>query len=229
MNKRIAVYTCVTGNYDNIREPLVKEECCDYFILSDTPMTDLKCFCYLNVDEFMPNSSMSPKDKNRYAKMHPDEIFPEYDYSIYVDGSIQIVRPVSHCISNIGESGLAIHKHRERDCIYSEGIFLTWLGAVDKDVLINDIRRYMEAGLPRHFGMFECGMIVTDLKNPKAILLYREWYEEYMAGAKRDQQALIYVLWKNGLTIDVIGNLGGKYTILTNPDINWNRSAHYRG
>ncbi len=229
MNNRIAVYTCVTGNYDQIREPLMTEECCDYFILSDNPAAEYSIFRFLDVNKIVPNPDMSPKDKNRFAKMHPDVIFPEYRYSIYVDGSIQIIKPISHYVSNIGESGLAIHKHRERDCIYSEGIFLTWLGAVDKEALIKDVRRYMQAGVPRHFGMFECGMIVTDLKNPKAIHLYQDWYEEYMIGAKRDQQALIYVLWKNGLTVDAIGNLGGKYTILTNPDINWNRNAHYRG
>ena len=87
----------------------------------------------------------------------------------------------------------------------------------------------MEAGIPRHFGLFECGMIVTDLKNATAKHLYRDWYKEYMNGVKRDQQALIYVLWKNGLSVDSIGDIGGKYNILTNPDISWDRGAHYRG
>ena len=47
-------------------------------------------------------------------------------------------------------------------------------------------------------------------------------------GMKRDQQALIYVLWNMGFTTADIGDLGGKYNILTNPEISWNRSAHYK-
>ncbi len=225
---RIAIYTCVAGGYDEVRSPVIKENKCDYFLISDNAIMEKDVYKWIDIDTVIPDVNMSPKDKNRYCKMHPDEIFTEYDYTIYLDGSIQIVRPISHYISNIGKSGLAIHKHRERDCIYSEGIFLTWLGAVNKELLVDDIRRYVNAGVPRHYGLFECGMIVTDLRNPTAINLYRDWYEEYMTGVKRDQQALIYVLWKNGMTVDYIGDIGGEYNILTNPDISWNRGAHYR-
>lgn len=225
---KIAIYTCVVGGYDKIREPLIIEPNCDYYMISDDSSLVGTSYKWIDVDCVVPDVAMSSKDKNRYCKMHPHEIFKEYDYSIYLDGSIQIVKPISHNIDTIGTVGLAIHKHRERDCIYSEGIFLYWLGVVDKNTLLLDMERYMDAGIPKHFGMFECGMIVTDLHNSISQKLYKLWYEEYFKGMKRDQQALIYVLWNMGFTTDDIGNLGGKYNILTNPEINWNRSAHYK-
>lgn len=225
---KIAIYTCVVGGYDVIRKPLSIEENCDYYMISDDRKAAGDVYKWIDIDMVVPNSNLSPKDKNRYCKLHPHNIFSDYDYAIYIDGSIQIVKPISHNIDKVGTIGIAIHKHRERDCIYSEGIFLYCLGVVDKVLLLSDMNRYIDAGLPKHFGMFECGMIITDLHNLKANELYSRWYEEYLKGIKRDQQALIYVLWEMGYDITSIGILGGKYSILTNPEISWNRSAHYK-
>lgn len=227
---RIAVYTCVTGGYDIFPISMAIEEKCDYYYVSDDSRVYPQGFKYIDVNMLVPDINMSPKDKNRYCKLHPHKLFPDYDYTIYIDGSIQIIKPISHNINKVGKTGLAIHRHRERDCIYSEGIFLCWLGAVKKDELIKDITRYIDAGVPRHFGLFECGMIVTDLHNSISAELYDNWYEEYMRGVKRDQQALIYTLWNMNLTVEDIGDLGeqGKYNILTNPDIKWDRGAHYK-
>lgn len=225
---KIAVYTCVAGGYDHIREPLTIENETDYYMISDDSAMAGKAYNWVDIDEVVPDINMSPKDKNRYCKLHPYLLFPEYDYTIYLDGSIQIIKPIIHYVKKVGKTGIAIHRHRERDCIYSEGIFLVWLGAANKDLLVQDIARYIDAGLPRHFGMFECGMIVTDIHNPMSAEIYENWYEEYMRSVKRDQQALIYTLWTMGLRADDVGDLGGDFNILTNPDISWDRGAHYK-
>ncbi|MCM1222685.1 MAG: DUF616 domain-containing protein, partial [Lachnospiraceae bacterium] len=171
--------------------------------------------------------SMSAKDKNRYCKMHPHEIFPEYDFTIYVDGSIRIKNPIAHFINNIGVSGLGIHRHKIHDCIYIDGIFAEWLGLVEKEKIIRELERYMEEGLPRKFGMCECMMIISDLQNKTGQQLYRKWYEEYQKGAGRDQFSFIYALWKMGLCVNAVGNLCPGGNVWTNPDIIWDRKSHY--
>lgn len=226
--KKIAVYTCITGDYDEVREPLVIEENCDYFIISDNPGMSKEPYHWIDVDSKVPDKGLSNKDKNRYCKLHPHLLFPEFDYSIYLDGSIQIKRPVGHNVTRVGKTGLALHKHRSGDCVYTEGIFLTWLGVVKKVEMIKEVSRFIEEGLPRHFGLRECSMIVTDLNNPRVPEIYGMWYEEYMKGSKRDQQALISALWKMGLGVDDIGNLGGEFFLNNNPDIIWSVSEHYK-
>lgn len=224
---KIAIYSCVIGGYDTIRPPCVKEEC-DYYMISDDPQMADKAYAWVDVDSVVPDRNMSAKDKNRYCKLHPDVIFPEYDYTIYLDGSIQIVKPIIHYIDFVGSTGLAIHRHRERDCVYLECIFLYWLGVVGKEEAVREAERYIRLGIPRHYGLFECGMIVTELHNEQAIKIYRNWYEEYKKGIKRDQLALISTLWNMKLKAEDLSDLGrGKYNILTNPDISWNRGAHY--
>lgn len=225
--KKIAVYTCITGNYDRLMQPCAVEECCDYYVISDDPDMGRGAFWYVDVDTVVPNCSMSAKDKNRYCKMHPHEIFSEYDYTIYMDGSIRIKNPIAHFTEKVGVSGLSIHRHKIHDCIYIDGIFAEWLGLVEKEEVVRELKRYMEEGLPRKYGMFECGMIVSDLQNKTGRQLYGKWYEEYQKGAKRDQFSFIYALWKMGLCADAVGNLCPSGNVWTNPDIIWNRKSHY--
>ncbi len=225
--KKIAVYTCITGGYDVVKEPLVIEDECDYYIFSDNERMCKEPYRWIDVDLTVPDKGMSNKDKNRYCKLHPHILFTGYDYAIYLDGSIQIKRPVAHNITRVGKSGLALHKHRSGDCVYTEGIFLTWLGVVKKEEMVKEVTRFMDEGIPKHFGLRECSMIVTDLQNPIALEFYDKWYEEYMRGSKRDQQALIYTLWEMGLCVDDIGNLGGEFYLNNNPDISWHISEHY--
>lgn len=225
--KEIAVYTCVTGSYDTIREPLAVENECDYYIISDNGSAGGDIYEWIDVDLAVPDKNMSNKDKNRYCKLHPHLLFPKYRYTIYLDGSIQILRPISHYIERIGKCGLALHDHRASDCVYSEGIFLTWLGVAQKDEIVREASRFMEEGLPKHFGLRECSMIVTDTANPIIPELYENWYENYLHGSKRDQQALVYTLWEMGFDVDDVGRLGGQFFLHNNPDISWNIKDHY--
>ena len=225
---KIAIYTCITGGYDDVKPPHYVEDDCDYYLISDDITKLCEPYKWIDVDCVISADTMSDKDKNRYCKMHPFDIFPQYDYSIYVDGSIQIIGNISENIKKTGTLGLAMHRHRCTDDVYEEGVFLSWLGVTSKDKVCDDICRYVKSGLPRHFGMFECGMIVTDLHNLKAHEIYGRWYDEYKIGAGRDQQALVYVLWTLGYRSEDIGDLGNGYNIFTNPEICWNRSIHYQ-
>ncbi len=225
---KIAIYTCITGNYDSILQPLYVEDGCDYYLITDNVPRDLGSYKWIDVSEAVPQIDMPPKDKNRYCKLHPFELFSGYEYSIYLDGSIQIINGIAKYIGKTGNVGLGMHRHRKSKDIYTEGIFLSWLGAVDKQKLIADMERYVDEGFPKDFGQFECGMIVTDLHNSKAHDIYLKWYEEYLKSSRRDQQSLVYVLWKMGYTAEDIGDLGGEYNIGTNPDIHWFRGTHYK-
>ena len=225
---KIAVYSCVCGNYEVPKPAMITENECDYYLISDDEQLAPGEYKWISVDSVVPSITMKPKDKNRYCKMHPHEIFPEYDFSIYLDGSIQIVGNVAHYISDVGKSGLAIHRHRRSKCIYIEGIMLIWLGLVDRCTMALQAEKYMRAGIPRNYGMFECGMIVSDLKNKRLKSIYSAWYEEYLLGVGRDQLDLIYTLWKMRIAKDDIGLIGdGNITIDTNPDVLWDRKSHY--
>lgn len=223
---KIAVYTCITGGYDRLKRPEYLESCCDYYVISDDRAMAGDHFTWICVDDVVPDRSMGAKDKNRYCKMHPHRIFPGYAYAIYLDGSMKLTGPISRSIRDLGESGLAMHRHRSRDCLYLEAIFVEWLGVAERSALLREMRRYLDEGMPRRFGLFECGIIVSALGNQTGRRIMERWFELYLEGAGRDQCALPYVLWKLKLDAEMIGQLCGGKDILSNPYVDWIRNHH---
>lgn len=206
---KIAVYTCITGNYDELENPLILEKNCDYFLF--TTNDDIK-------SDFWQVTKISDQIQklgnnniiNRYIKMHPKELFPEYDYAIYIDGNIKIVSTISQLISKINDvTGIAIHKHCKQNCIFQEVKVCRAYNKGNYKSMKKQMKRYKKEKFPKNFGMFECNMLISDLKNRKSEEIFNDWWEEYLSSESlRDQLALPYVLWKNNLQFCDIGIIG---------------------
>ena len=142
--------------------------------------------------------------------MHPKELFPEYDYAIYIDGNIKIVSTISQLISKINDvTGIAIHKHCKQNCIFQEVKVCRAYNKGNYKSMKKQMKRYKKEKFPKNFGMFECNMLISDLKNRKSEEIFNDWWEEYLSSESlRDQLALPYVLWKNNLQFCDIGIIG---------------------
>lgn len=219
--ERVAVYTCVTGDYDYIKEPLKTEKNCDYFLISDKKYPDLHVYQQLDINDFVPANLAENAEKNRWCKTHSHRIFENYKYSIYLDGTIQLVHPVSHYVEQIGAIGMALHKHPLRNCIYEEALRLiaNKRGTINYQSLREQMLRYLREGMPREYGLFECGMIVRDHANSVGSRIMEQWFEEYRTGIKRDQLSFTYILWKNGISSNAAGILNDGKDIRKNPHL----------
>jgi hypothetical protein len=208
-NQKIAIYTCITGNYDNVEEPVLLESNCDYFLFTNNKNIKSLNWKIKEIPENILELNNNAKI-NRYIKMHPKELFEDYDYAIYIDGNIKLISIISSFISNINEkTGLAIHRHCSNNCIYDEIKSCGAYGKGNYSKLKKQKNRYKKAGFPEQYGMVECNVLVSDLKNYESVKIFDEWWSEYMnSESMRDQIALPYVLWKNNIKICDIGNLG---------------------
>lgn len=219
-DKKIAIYTCVLGGYDNLYLPDFDfAEGTDYYIITDRMDIDVGNVNLLHIDDAVPERLTNNTIKNRYCKMHGKEIFPEYNYSIYVDGNCHIKRDISQYVNLLSDYGLAIHTHDNRHCIYAEGVVLTLIKKGDNECIKQQMIQYMKEGMPRNFGLIAGGLIVRDHNNHIADKIMHEWYEEFMKGEKRDQLSFSYVVWKNGLDMNKLTTLNGGKSRLENADL----------
>lgn len=207
-NKRIAVYTAVYGNYDSIREPVVKPDNCDFYIFTDSVV--LKSTSAWNVRPFWSQEfqKFTNTEKNRFIKMHPHLLFPEYDYSIYVDGNIEIVTDLTEFIQSFNEYGLKLHKHFRRNCIYEEIDECIVQKKCDISQLIEYKEKLHRINFPKNFGLLEAPMICREHHNSRCIEIMEKWWDEFYLNIRRDQIALVYVLYIMGLDIDKLAGLG---------------------
>lgn len=209
-SSRIAVYSCITGDYDDYWMPFFFPPNVDYYLFSDKENLDpLDC---VSVREIPDNlRTMSNSMINRYIKMHPHEFFCEYDYSIYLDGTVQVISDIRQWIvpASHSKTGIAMHLHSSRNCIYDEAEVCIKLGKGNKKGIRELINKYKRYGMPRHYGMLEATAIVTDLKATISKTILNEWYAEFCNNnSGRDQLSLPYILWKNGLSVSDVGLLG---------------------
>lgn len=214
---KIAVYTCITGGYDDIEIPKLFFDNIDYILYTDNQTLDSVSGWIVRK---LPQEAFQYNDnatRNRFCKMHPNIVGTEYDFAIYIDGNICVYSDLTNMVNMVNEkTGLAFHRHNPRICIYDEVEACKIVKRGNIKLLEEQIKDYSKQGMPREYGLLEATIILSDLKNETSLHILDEWWKEYLkSGSKRDQIALPYVLWKLGYLIDDVGNLG--YALNRNP------------
>lgn len=207
-DKKIAVYTCIVGNYDKLHDPLLVNKNFEYFVFTDSCIDSniwKKKEIPSNIMDLSNNTLI-----NRWLKMHPYKLFPEYDYTLYIDGNVTIISDLTsilHCADN--DYGIAMHNHVLRDCIYEEANACIIHGKGNKQKLRQQCIKYREEGYPEHNGMLEATIILSNIHNNKVDKVFDNWWNEFInSESKRDQISLPYVLWKMNIETKAIGLLG---------------------
>lgn len=195
-NKKV-VYTCITGGYDTLIDPKKTDECFDYVCFTDDKNLQSKVW------EIRP----MPKDveeldncrKQRFVKINPHIVLPEYDLSIWVDGNIEIKDTLTDFVENNNKDGVSIFipKHPYRKCIYEESEACKRLKK-DKDSIIDEqTNSYKKEGMPSNYGLPQSNIIIRKHHDETCIKLMEAWWYEVKNKSLRDQLSFTYALWKN--------------------------------
>lgn len=206
-DRRIAVYTCITGNYDYIKEPLFKSDNVDFFVFSDRKVSS-KAWKQLDIPK--EAKSFTGSLVNRFIKMHPHLLFNNYDYTLYVDGNVLVLDNPLHFINCMNlEYGIAMHKHAFRNDIYKEADACLKLKKGNPIKIKAQLEAYRVEGMPDSYGLLEATIILTKMNHPKAAEIYDKWWDDFLIReGYRDQLSLPYVLWKMKINPNEIGTLG---------------------
>lgn len=200
---KVAVYTCITDGYDELRSPRVLTKDVDYLCFNDGSIYVPEPWLDIRTD--FPYSG---KDVNRYVKIlsHAIPQLALYDLTIYIDGAIEIVGDlaplIKHVISANGHTFL--YEHPSRTCVYREARACVESMKAPIAGTIKLMEQYRKEGMPKNYGLFEGGIIARK-KDKKAERLMDKWWETYLNDVKRDQLALIYSSWKTSVAITSLG------------------------
>lgn len=118
---RIAVYTCITGNYDKVIEPVYVPANIDFYIVTDMDIDPNSVWEKIDINEIEEIKEFDNTRKARYVKTHPHVFFEKYEYSIWVDSNFKVVGDLSKYIKYVGKKvPFASNWHPVRNCIYKE-------------------------------------------------------------------------------------------------------------
>ena len=116
---RKVIYTVITGQYEEIVNPSFINKEFDYICFTDQCSSSNTIWKLVPIPEEL--NKLSKVKQQRIIKICPHKYLKEYDLSIYVDGSVDIIGNVLPLINEIPENiSVFIPKHPKRDCIYDE-------------------------------------------------------------------------------------------------------------
>jgi len=177
---KLIVYTCVTGNYDTPKRPSTLPIWAEWRSFTERDFQD-----------------------NRYPKLQPHKVFPEYEYSLWLDGNIDIVSPafwdsVEQLISDgVLYAGLA---HPSRDDVYEESLRILKNDREKARNLRRTVKFLCKENFPRHYGMNENAVILRKHNDPQIISFDDLWWQLFNRYTRRDQMTWSYCMWKCGLS-----------------------------
>jgi hypothetical protein len=185
---KIAVYTAITAGKDLVKEA-PETEGVDRILFTDaagsSPGWDVRPACGLFVD---------PRRNSRAHKLLAHQYLPEYEYSMWIDGSLTLLADVRQLIDQyLVDADVAMFQHPARSCLYVEAQGCADAGSDSRDVLEGQIAAYRRAGHPLNHGLHEGGAILR--RHTATTRAFNEaWWAEYCRHSCRDQVSVDYVL-----------------------------------
>jgi len=192
-NKDLVVYSAIFGGKDTYKEPPPG----DYEVVL---FTDAKIKASSHVRVVQVPLLGDPRRMSRKYKMLPHVHFPNAQYSLWMDGSIEAVKidPRAELMKYLEKGDLAAFKHPLRKCIYEEAAAIIEYKLEDPGKIRAQVDRYRLEGYPSDAGLCECGVLFR--RHNQEIRKFNEfWNEEYSRASNRDQLSFRYSAWKTGV------------------------------
>ncbi len=191
------IYTCLTGDYDNLLTHYCQNKNWDYICFSDNiEMIKAKKIAHWEIRPLQFNKLDRVKNA-RWHKTHPHILLPEYDYSLWIDANINVIGKglfdkISPLIQN--NSLLATLKHPERNCVYQEIEECIRIKKDDPNI-INTMKNFLEhVNFAKNRGLHETSIIFRQ-HNVKAVSDVMElWFDMIRNYSRRDQLSFDFVI-----------------------------------
>ena len=205
------IYTAIIGGYDTLVEPDYKPDGWDFVCFTDR---DLESYTW-DVRKTLPLYT----DNTRTARKHkllPHRLFPDYEYSLWLDGNIKVVGDVNELLGHLDECNYATYDHSQnqldpRNCIYDEANTILQLGIKnngrykDNPLLIKgQMERYIKEGYPVNNGLVVQMEVVRRHNETDVIGSMEDQWNELKYNSKREQLSFNYIAWKNKLKFSYI-------------------------
>lgn len=190
------------------------------------PLPEIDKICYTNllfqsqssfqIVKINPNHIHSKK-RYKYVKICWPEIFDKYEYSLYIDSTVQLKFDPTKFIDFLKpNSDILLFLHPGRNCLYDEALICLKEHLGDPNDIRKQTDKYHIEGFPEHYGLWACGIMLR--KHTEKMRDFAQiWWSEVEHFCIRDQISFPYIAWKLKIPISIfpIGTLN------KNPYIHW--------
>lgn len=197
MKDNLVVYSAMFGDYDNIQDPLIKEEGIDYILFTDNK--DIKSDIW--DIKLITEKENNPITQARFYKHNPHVVLNEYKYSLWVDANFLILGNIVNLYDKIKDNKFVVLQHcgSPKNDIISELIRIIQLRKADFGKVGKQVQKYLDNGLKVEQNLVETGIMFRHHMDIDVVDFQKQWYNEITSNSKRDQLSFPWVIYKTGL------------------------------
>ena len=209
MNKKV-IYTCLVGNYDNLKDPIVVDKSFDYICFTNEIHN--KTIGVWRIEP-IPVKIDDKIRLSRYVKMMPHAVLGRYEYSLWMDANLQITgREFYDIVNEKIEKKIDIcqvdHCFPSCDCVYQEMEYAYSLGRAGLQETLAQYKHLEKSGFPKHWGLYENNILLRRHNVDIVRKISEDWWKEYNKYTRRDQFSLVYVYWNNNFKPELLLDMG---------------------
>jgi hypothetical protein len=196
--KKIAIYRCVFGGYDNVLDECVVVTEADYYLFTDDPL--LEVYPYQRI--LITSVEGSPAMVNRSLKLTIPKELISYDMTIYVDGNIGIFSSFSPLIKEFLRSNadIGLCTHPNHATVEDEINLCIEKNKSSEKLMREEALFYSESNYPVLGKFSENSIIFRKKPNDNLSAAMSEWLGLVKKFSGRDQLSLPFIRSKYCLT-----------------------------
>lgn len=199
---RVCVYTALYGTCDRLPEQQVRAASgLDFIAFVGDPALRSDTWQVRHLPSALPSD---PVRSARYAKMMPHVLLPDYDVSIYIDCSVELLAPPEALLAALLDDraeGFACLRHDHRDSIAAEARAVIELGLDDPVVVRDQLTAYLAAGYAEQVPLIWSGILLRRHLRPDVVKAMELWWRHVLRYSRRDQLSFPFVAHVESLAV----------------------------
>ncbi len=219
---RCCVYTAAYGQGEPLPVQEVRAESdVDFIAFVGDPAIQSETWTIRHVPPLLPDD---PARSSRYVKMHPHLLLPEFDASLYIDGSILLRRRPEDIFQSLLfgiTDTMACFRHDQRRNIAEEAEAIAAWDLDDPAIVAEQLHAYALDGHTGSVPLIWAGFLLR-FHNDKRVAEFMEtWFSHVMAFSRRDQLAFPHVAEKTGFPMyvhDIDTENSERHRLVWDPD-----------
>ena len=198
--KKICVYTCITGDYDNLKEIKNKEKNIDYYCFTNNKNIKSKTWKI----EYIEDKELSNIILARKVKiLGTNYINNNYDILLWMDAAVEFRKPINDFINEYlsDDDSFVCFKHGLRNKISDEMNACLRFRKESIDNIEKLKKYYKSEKYLDNNGLIESTVYIKRPKDEKVIETMKLWFDMVKNYTKRDQLSFNYCIYKTGLKV----------------------------
>lgn len=199
MSKKICVYTCITGEYDDLHEIEKPEKNVDYYCFTNNKNLRSKTWKIIQIkDKGLDNQRLSRKIK----MLGEPSVFKNYEISVWMDASVIWDKSIVDFVERyLGNDSFAAFIHHRRTTVKDEGASCWRLRKDTKESITRTFRHLEAEGFPDNLGLYEMTVFAKRHSDEVVKKTMEIWFKTVCNYSKRDQLSFPYAIWKSRLSV----------------------------